>query len=101
MKCGIRYFLPVLVAVGMASATETVPRDQVTDYNAEVPKTILELQQFRHATSVRIKASAGKQGIATLVDLNPVINVWYLLKVKWTPDHAETAYHLENPRPSL
>ena len=61
------------------------------------PETILELQQFRSARSVRIAAHDGRQGVATLIDLNPTINVWYLLQVAWTDSSA--AYHLENPRP--
>jgi len=71
-------------------------KDPADEYKAEAPKTVLELQQFRHESSIRIKSKSDKQGSATLVDLNPAINVWYLLKVAW-PDVPEAAYHLENP----
>ena len=37
--------------------------------------------------------------MATLIDLNPAINVWYLLQVAWA--NGSAAYHLENPRPDV
>jgi hypothetical protein len=74
------------------------PASQVAQYNAEVSKTILELQQFRQTSSIRIRSAAGKDGIATLVNLNPDINVWYLLTVAWS-GVSETSWHLENPNP--
>ena len=67
-------------------------------YEAAVPKTIVELQQFRTATSIRISSDAGTEGVATLVNLNPTINVWYLLEVTWQ-GASESFYHLENLEP--
>lgn len=67
----------------------------------EAPKTILELQDFRHESSIQIKSKEGREGIATLVDLNPAINVWYLLIVTWTGASSEATYHLENSKPDL
>ena len=75
------------------------PKNQVEEYNAEVPKTILELQQFRQTASIRINSKAGREGVATLVNLNPTINIWYLLKVAWKNGAREQTYHLENPQP--
>lgn len=74
------------------------PASQVAQYNADVPKTILELQQFRQTGSIHIRSVSGKEGTATLVNLNPYINTWYLLTVAWNGS-PETAWHLENPRP--
>lgn len=68
-------------------------------HEAEVPKNILELQPFRQATSIRITAERGKAGSATLVNLNPGINTWYLLTVAQKDGSAESNYHLENPSP--
>ncbi len=70
---------------------------QASQYEADVPKTIVELQQFRQSTSIRIRSKTGKEGVATLINLNPSINSWYLLKLAW--NGAETAYHLENLAP--
>jgi hypothetical protein len=83
-----------------AAQKQNVPsRNQAEEYNAEVPKTILQLQQFRQTTLMRIKSKAGREGVATLVNLNPAINVWYLLKVAWKNGTRELTYHLENPEP--
>lgn len=76
-----------------------IAQNQPTEYNAEAPKTILELQQFRQTSTVRIAPKNGQQGVATLVNLNPNIGVWYLLKVAWA-GAPEAAYHLENPKPA-
>jgi hypothetical protein len=76
------------------------PQSQAAQYNAEVPKTILELQQFRRASSIYIRAGSGREGMATLVNLNPAINTWYLLSITWSnAGAAEPAWHLENPKP--
>jgi hypothetical protein len=60
--------------------------------------TILDLQPFKQSTSVSVTAT-GAQGTATLINLNPRINTWYLLSLEWE-GAAETAYyHIENPAP--
>jgi len=76
----------------------TEPKAQAAEYNAAAPKTIEELQQFRQTISNNIKSGAGTEGTATLVNLNPTINAWYLLKVVWQHG-SESSYHLENPAP--
>jgi len=86
---------------GAAQKQKVPPRNQVEEYNAEVPKTILELQQFRQTTSIQVKSQAGREGVATLVNLNPAINVWYLLEVAWKNGARELTYHLENPKPQV
>jgi len=72
---------------------------QLQEYEAESSKTILELQQFRESHSIQIRSRRGKEGSATLVNLNPAIDAWYLLKVAWKGSSTEAAYHLENPTP--
>jgi hypothetical protein len=72
----------------------------VSEYKAEAPKTILDLQQFRRTSSIPVRSAAGREGVATLVNLNPAINVWYLLSVAWRDGGGvEPAWHLENPNP--
>ena len=63
------------------------------------PKPILDLQQFRRASSIHIRGGPGRDGVATLVNLNPAINTWYTLSVSWSDRPAEQTWHLENPRP--
>jgi hypothetical protein len=65
-------------------------------YGAAAPKTIVDLQPFRQTSSIPITSEEGETGTATLINLNPTINVWYLLKVSWQ-DGSESTYHLENP----
>jgi hypothetical protein len=97
--------LPVFAAVATANSPirkeKLPPSNQVEEYNAEVPKTILELQQFRQTNSISIRSNGGREGVATLVNLNPAINVWYLLKVSWKNGSPELNYHLENPKPQV
>jgi len=86
-----------LATVGPAQ--EAPPTDQVKEYDADVPKTILELQQFRQSSSIRIKSRTGREGVATLINLNPAINAWFLLRVTWKDSSSDLAFHLENPEP--
>jgi hypothetical protein len=73
-----------------------VPGNQAKEYGGVTRKTIIELQPFRQTTSIRIGSGENEMGTATLINLNPTINVWYLLKVSWQ-DGSEFTYHLENP----
>ena len=74
------------------------PKSQAAEYEAAVPKTIVELQRFRQTSSSSIRSGGGAEGMATLVNLNPAINAWYLLEVAWK-NGSESFYHLENPDP--
>ncbi len=86
--------------VGAAQQTAAVPSEsRRREYAADVPKSMFELQQFRESQSIRIRATAGRQGVATLVNLNPSVNVWYVLEVDWQDRTPTRAYHLENPHP--
>jgi hypothetical protein len=65
------------------------------DQGSQGPKSIVALQPFRQTSSIQIKGARGEEGRATLINLNPDINDWYLLQLSWG-DHAPTeAYHLE------
>ena len=66
---------------------------------ADSPKSIVDLQPFRTTTSIRIRDAGGKEGLATLINLNPAINSWYLLRLNWGGGAPEEAYHLQNARP--
>ena len=73
--------------------------NQINEYDAEAPKTVVELQQFRETTFVKIKTKSGREAVATLMNLNPAINVGFLLKIAWKDGGSEAVYHLENPKP--
>src|SRR5262249_32551179 len=81
----------------IASAAQAVPDpapDQVAQYKAAVPKSIIELQQFRTSTTTPIERG-GRPGTATLTDLNPTVNAAFLLTLDWGKG-TRAAYHLEN-----
>lgn len=73
--------------------------EQTRQYAAEVPKTIIELQQFRETSPIGIRSRTGAQGIATLINLNSRINVWYVLRLSWKGGLEDSVWHLENPKP--
>ena len=71
-------------------------RDQVEDYRANRQKSVVELQQFRELTRLTLDGFAGGQAVVSLIDLNPRIGTWYLLRLE-TPNGPSATYHLENP----
>ncbi len=89
----------LILRAGAAQEKADQPKNQVTQYDAEVPKTIVELQQFRQSQTSPITSQKRKKGVATLINLNPAINAWYLLKVAWEGSASEVSFHLENPEP--
>jgi hypothetical protein len=85
----------LLAAGGLASAAP--PADVAPEAGSvERAKTILDLQPFRRADSIRIRDTEGREGTATLVNPNPGINAWYLLRLERGPGAAAEDYHLEN-----
>ena len=62
-------------------------------------KTIIDLQPFRQTSSIAIKDARGREGSATLINLNPGINAWYLLTLDWGKGAGSESYHLENATP--
>jgi hypothetical protein len=84
--------------LGVMNQEAKPPRKQIAEYEVVTPKTIVELQEFRQTTASAIKSAEGAEGTATLVNLNPTINVWYLLTVTWKQGSV-FSYHLENSAP--
>ena len=62
-------------------------------------KTIVDLQLNRVTSTIRINSAAGGAGLATLINLNPAINSWYLLRLDWGAGSTEETYHLQNALP--
>ena len=89
----------VFATAGSAGRQAGPLESRLREYDADVPKTIVELQQFRETHSIRITSKPGREGTATLVNLNPSINAWYLLEVTWNDGAPARTYHLENPHP--
>lgn len=83
-------------------AAEDLPsilaRQQI-EYRAETAKTIVELQPFRQTMTGPIANAYGDRGTATLINLNPHVNDWFLLTLRWTSSGIVENYHLENLQP--
>jgi hypothetical protein len=62
-------------------------------------KSILDLQPDRLSEQVAITGPDGRSGTATLVDLAPNANAWFLLTLDWG-GHGSASYHLENAEPA-
>lgn len=92
------------MAITGAAAADSIakpadaPATQWAQYQAETPKSILELQPFRSAVHVELEGASVGRG-ATLVDLNPGINVWFLLTLDASGSGVAGSFHVENPRP--
>ncbi|MEP7304381.1 MAG: hypothetical protein ABJA98_02575 [Acidobacteriota bacterium] len=90
----------VVIAVSGSAHQPAIPSEaRAREYHADVSKSILELQQFRRTESIRIRSKAGREGGATLTNLNPESNAWYVIEVTWSDGTPKRAYHLENPNP--
>jgi hypothetical protein len=63
-------------------------------------KTVIDLQPFRKTSSIPLKDTGGQETRATLINLNPHINAWYLLQFSGRGDAFLEVYHLENADPT-
>ena len=114
MAEGSRWALPIglaartmlllgLVVVGASAADSDLPAGasppQWAQYEAQAPKSIFELQPFRSLAHVELEGAGVGQGGATLIDLNPGVNVWFLLTLDPPASATARTFHLENPRP--
>ena len=98
--CGMSMIVPC--GFGQESAKpqeDPALKSQADEYNAPSPKTVIELQQFRTTTFLPIAGPSGQTGTATLINLNPRINTWFLLLIQWKESGLVESYHLQNPDP--
>ena len=88
-----------LPPAAVADEIPAPPPEQVAQYRAEGRKTIIELQQFRRSQSIVAEDASGRRGNATLIELNPYVNAWFLLTLDWSDPAGRPSFHLENPDP--
>ena len=79
--------LAVAMAAGL-SASAASP--------ADVPVTIVDLQPDRAVERVEIRRGPDEVGSASLTNLNPQINSWFLLTFDWPARGDHQSFHLEN-----
>lgn len=65
------------------------------------PLTILDLQELKETQTVERKPESEGEltASATLINLNPNANAWFVLSVRWPDQQKPLVYHLENPEP--
>jgi len=88
-----------VVFASVAVDDPSVLARQRAEYQAQGVKTIVELQPFRRAMTSPIEGWSGQRGTATLINLNPRVNVWFLLRLAWNDPVENGDYHLENAQP--
>jgi hypothetical protein len=80
----------------IAQPTRPPSPDQIAGYDAQRPKSVVELQQFRELTRLPLAGGSGTRAVVSLIDLNPHIGAWYLLRFEPVSGPSLT-YHLEGP----
>jgi len=84
--------IAALGSIGAGSAAQTAIGESV--------RTIVALQPSRQTSTVTLDAGRGAPvQQATLVNLNPAINAWFVLTLDDPGRKRSTAYHLENANP--
>lgn len=64
-------------------------------YAADRAKSVLDLQLFSEAANVMLADGTG----AELIDVNPGVHAWFVLRLAGAPGGPDAVYHLENPDP--
>jgi hypothetical protein len=99
---GVRAIVLPVAGACLAGTPDLPPAQtlaqQRIEYDSGTTKTILELQPFRSQSRSSLRRADGTPGVATLTNLNPYINAWYLLTLQWQGDPTASAYHLEDAR---
>jgi hypothetical protein len=104
VRKALAFLLVVLVALlfdgGRPSRADmSVLERQLKAYQADRPKSIIDLQQFRTTNSISVDMPDGRKAQITLINLNPNVNRWYLLQLSHDGESAAQSYHLFNPFP--
>jgi len=73
-------------------------QEQIRETDSQ--KTIIDLQASHTSQSAVFEEPDGKPVELTLLNLNPNVNQWYLLKIKRNGNGEPEVYHLENPYPN-
>jgi hypothetical protein len=92
----------VLVALTLIGASIPHPglaveslADQMAEYDAVAPKSIIQLQPFRQQTTATLPSGDPVR----LISLSPQVNSWFLLTLGADGASGTSNYHLENPDP--
>lgn len=98
VTAGLMYAVVAFPGV-RAEKADTPMAAQARESLSPGAKALLALQPFRNSETRAFEAAGGRPGSATLVDLNPRINSWFLLLLDRGAADGPQAFHLENPAP--
>ena len=62
-------------------------------------KKVIALQKWRRTRTIRIYGDYGRYGSVRLINLNPKINTWFILRIIWPHNQEVEYFHLENISP--
>ena len=84
----------------LESPTSMAAKSGLFTPHAKLPsdRSVIELQRDRSEMKISIDA-AGQPKEVTLINLNPQINTWFLLKLQWNLQKVEW-FHIDNVDPS-
>ena len=88
-----------ITAASAADSSAGPTKEASGNHASPAPKTIIDLQPYREQSEIEVVTAGGKRGKVSLINLNPRINAWYLLQIKWDDVSEPEIYHLENPSP--
>ena len=94
-----RVTVAVLCLGPTAVAGQVPPPGQAQTNRSDFPKTIIDLQRDRRSQTIDLSAPGAATGEATLTNLAPAINAWFLLTLERGEGNGVAAYHLQNPQP--
>jgi len=100
-RLGWTVLVHAMLLATAAGAAAAGPVEQSTPPSPPARMTIVDLQAFRSETRVPVQRADNVAGDATLTNLNPQVNAWFLLTLDWGPTRPKEFYHLENARPAL
>ena len=87
-----------LLVLAMLGAAAAGSEPTVTSGPDAAALTIVDLQPFRTQATLAVRRGDDAAGTATLINLNPNVNAWFLLALDWGAGGPTEFYHLENAR---
>ncbi len=60
---------------------------------------VLDFQEYKESQKISFLAGGDAQGEVELININPKVNMWYILKIVWAHKKLEEKFHLENIYP--
>jgi len=89
----------VIALAGVLAAAPIAGEPVARMDDKPAPITVVDLQPFRTESAIDVQGADGSSGTAVLINLNPNVSGWFLLRLDFGAARPEQAYHLESVRP--